>query len=72
MFFAWTAVGGEEIKGVQGRYFFPIFPLVLFLLANRRWQLPIADRIWQPAAVLYLIFVLSSSVVILFHRYYPI
>jgi uncharacterized membrane protein len=72
MFFAWTAVGGEEIKGVQGRYFFPIFPLVLFLLANRCWQLPIADRIWQPAAVLYLIFVLSSSVVILFHRYYPI
>ncbi|MBO6100083.1 MAG: DUF2142 domain-containing protein, partial [Spirochaetaceae bacterium] len=31
----WTPLNATSIEGVQGRYFLPIFPLILFLFRNR-------------------------------------
>ena len=31
----WTPLNANSIEGVQGRYFLPIFPLILFLFRNR-------------------------------------
>ncbi len=31
----WTPLNASSIEGVQGRYFLPIFPLILFLFRNR-------------------------------------
>ena len=39
MFLLWTPVGSWKIEGIQGRYYLPVFPLLILALA--RWkQLP--------------------------------
>jgi len=39
MFVSWTAVGSWDIIGLQGRYFLPIWPLIVFFAA--RWPKPV-------------------------------
>lgn len=34
LYVQWTTIGNESIKGVQGRYFLPIIPLIMLLLGN--------------------------------------
>lgn len=36
MYVSWTTVGGDEVLGVQGRYFIPIFILPLLLFAGKK------------------------------------
>lgn len=33
--YIWTPLNAKSIEGVQGRYFLPIFPLILFLFRNK-------------------------------------
>lgn len=33
--YIWTPVNAKSIEGVQGRYFLPVFPLILFLFRNK-------------------------------------
>ncbi|WP_071517187.1 DUF2142 domain-containing protein [Geitlerinema sp. PCC 9228] len=72
IFMSWTGVDADNIIGIQGRYFYPFLPLFPFLLVNHRWQVPLPDKTWKLILVLYLIFVLSASLVILSDRYYGI
>jgi uncharacterized membrane protein len=46
MFLAWTSDTSPVIEGIQGRYFIPIVPLVLFSIKNRyaitqKWYVPL-------------------------------
>lgn len=34
LYVQWTPIGSDTIEGVQGRYFLPILPLILFLISN--------------------------------------
>ena len=38
----WTPVNADEIHGIQGRYFLPVFPLLLIAIAKPVWKLRIA------------------------------
>ncbi len=44
MYLVWTPVAGEIVQGVQGRYFIPIFPLVLVLIVSFK---PAGKIPWQ-------------------------
>jgi len=38
-FLVWSAICGDVIEGVQGRYFLPVLPLLLVSMRGRiRWQ----------------------------------
>lgn len=43
-YLGWNPVGSDTIRFMQGRYFIPVFPLVLLLFANRRFGDWIPDR----------------------------
>lgn len=38
----WTAVGANEVHGIQGRYFLPVAPLLLLACSRRVWPLHVA------------------------------
>jgi uncharacterized membrane protein len=68
VYLSWTDVGGSIIEGIQGRYFIPISPLFFMLFYNRKIRFN--EQILGLASAVYIIFVLSCSVYILFRRYY--
>ncbi len=72
IFVTFVEAGKQTIYGIQGRYFYPVSFIFLFLLLNRKWQLPWQFKKWHQAAVFYILIALSSSIVVLLDRYYPI
>ena len=36
MYISWTGVGAEVVEGVQGRYFIPLLPLLLFCISMKQ------------------------------------
>jgi uncharacterized membrane protein len=67
LYLTWTPLGGAAIEGIQGRYFFPLAPLVLMAFYVRRrgvrkgGQLPLA---------LYLLALLGYTAYVLVRAYY--
>ncbi len=62
LFIQWTTVGSHIIEGVQGRYFLPILPLILFLLGNISFQ---SHKNWNLTKfVLIGAFILNYSVIL--------
>jgi len=64
MFVSWTPVGSWDIRGLQGRYFLPMWPL--FVLFAARWQKPVrpawlSDKNLILIACLMHVFVLVSA-----------
>jgi uncharacterized membrane protein len=60
----WTPVGSSDVDGIQGRYFLPVFPLLLIALSGS-WPKP---RWWIPASIA----IVCNAVAIrtLFNHYY--
>ena len=44
MYASYTTVGADEIRGVQGRYFIPMFLPLAICFVNSRWE----SRLTQP------------------------
>jgi len=71
MYLSWTPVGNWDIKGIQGRYFLPAWPL--FILFAARWRKPVRPA-WLSDKTLILIacamqvFVLVSAYLIISGR----
>ncbi len=50
MYLVWTPVGASVVEGVQGRYFIPVAPVALLIVANRRFAWKGWEARWMPAA----------------------
>ena len=70
MYLLWTAVGGTEVLGVQGRYFIPTSPLFFLLLYNQRFSFDISEKSFQRLIIYYSVFALLSSLIAMIARYY--
>ncbi len=70
LFLTWSPVGGAQISGLQGRYFFPVAPAAFAVLYNRRlgWLGRDQDLRWIAVASVLILF--ATAVVALIHRYY--
>jgi uncharacterized membrane protein len=64
----WNPVGADNIRGVQGRYFIPIVPLLLLALYNTKLNIPI-PRLSLWAAVCTILSLCNAAQVI-YHRFY--
>jgi uncharacterized membrane protein len=79
-YITWTAVGLNHIKGIQGRYFIPIAPLLLLLFYNNIPSLNIRERIIKfelnkktdMMIVLFITVILVITVIKLILRYYTL
>lgn len=67
---SWECVGSEFIKTVQGRYFIPVFPLILLCVsASLKWpfsRVLSTDRL----VIFYSLFILIIASVVIYKRYY--
>lgn len=70
LYLLWTAVGGTEVLGVQGRYFIPTSPLFFLLLYNQRFSFDISEKSFQRLIIYYSVFALLSSLIAMIARYY--
>ena len=71
MYAVWTPVGATTVEGVQGRYFLPIAPLAMLMVANRKFALRGRAILWHPImfGVFNLLGLTATSFVII-ARYY--
>jgi len=76
-YITFTAVGFNQIIGVQGRYFIPIAPLIFLLFYQNKSKLEFLDTInfkfrnySHLAIILFIILTLSFSIFIQLNRYY--
>jgi len=60
----WTEVGGDSIKGIQGRYFIAAFPLIILSI----YQIDVRSR--KVKTILLIIFISIMSVLSLFKIYF--
>lgn len=68
LYISWTPVAKERVLGLQGRYFIPIAPIFFLLLDNDKFKLK--NRNINMITVLYSVFSLTLTVVVLLKRYY--
>jgi uncharacterized membrane protein len=68
MYITWTAVGGNIIEGIQGRYFIPVAPLFFLLFYNKKFSFKI-HRL-DLVIILCSLLTLSLTLFVLFKRYY--
>jgi len=68
MYITWTAVGGNIIEGVQGRYFIPVAPLFFLLFCNKKFSFKI-QRL-DLVIILCSILTLSLTLFVFLKRYY--
>lgn len=68
MYLTWTAVGGNIIEGIQGRYFIPVAPLFFLLFYNKKISFKI-QRL--NLVIMYCsLLTLTFTLFVLFRRYY--
>jgi len=75
MFVSWTPIGSWDIRGLQGRYFLPFWPLFLLFIA--RWQKPVrpkwlSDRNMVLIASMLHIIVLVTAFLFIYGREIPV
>ncbi len=70
VYLAWTPVGQEIVEGVQGRYFIPLANIIFLVAYNRKFQIDISSNRLNLVIVLYSLFALTISLVVLLYRYY--
>ncbi len=65
---SWSPVGGRVVDGVQGRYFLPIMPFLIFVLPRRRLR----TLAWMRVALcLYPLLSITITLRAILWRYYP-
>ena len=69
MYLRWTPGGAKIIEGVQGRYFIPIFPFLLFLLAQFILMIG-KNKASKLFVILSALFIIFSFVGVTYERYY--
>ena len=69
-YLAFTAVGAEQIIGMQGRYFIPFAPVVLLALHNRKFAGLLKPPLMAPLTALFLIGVWIKTADAVISRYY--
>jgi len=77
-YLTWNPIGNNFIIGVQGRYFIPIAPILLFLLYNKREYIPIFNRnfplkmnnIYKLMIIATIVITLSFTLFMLFKFYH--
>ena len=52
----WTPLGSDVVMGLQGRYFLPAFPCILFALMNDRIKIDYSVKRWIPMIQIVLLF----------------
>ncbi len=67
-YLTWTYVGLNKLYGVQGRYFIPVLPLLFLLFYNNKFKFK--DSFLKRVAVVYLIFILSATILFFIGEYY--
>ena len=70
LFLTWSPVGGSQLHGLQGRYFFPVAPAAFAVLYNRRLRWIGRDQDLRWIAIASVLILFSTAVVALIHRYY--
>lgn len=74
LYCAWTPVGAPDIRGVQGRYFLPIGPLLMLLLYNHFFNrhIPVGERLKRICALAVIGSSLIVTTIFVIYRYYII
>jgi hypothetical protein len=49
LYLTWTPVGADRVDGIQGRYFIPLLPVLLFLLPGSGLLRRVPAWLWWPA-----------------------
>jgi uncharacterized membrane protein len=70
IYLTWTPLGEGSIQGVQGRYFFPLAPLILMLLYNRRYRLRLDAPPLNLPVLCYCLLMLTLTSYVLLKGYY--
>lgn len=69
-YLTWTEVGLNIIRGLQGRYFIPILPLLFLFFVNRRLRMNIGNNNLNLMAIVFIIFILAYTVFIFKNSYF--
>ncbi len=71
LFLSWTPADSYYIQGIQGRYFLAVMPLVFIVFAPNLANIkPEAEEIFKIVLILYILFMLSYTVVVITNYYY--
>jgi uncharacterized membrane protein len=71
LYLSWSAIGARVIDGLQGRYFLPVAALSIPLLTTRKHLIVKMDDLRLRACLAAAqVVILSSTLVVLLHRYY--
>jgi len=70
VYLSWTPVGQEIVEGIQGRYFIPLANIIFLIAYNRKLHLDISSNRLNLLIVLYSLFALTVSLVVVINRYY--
>lgn len=68
LYAGWTPVGNTYVQGVQGRYFIPIFPLILMALPSIKTDISIET--YKKGLYIYLNWALIYTALVVLERYY--
>lgn len=70
LYMSWSPIGGDEIEGIQGRYFIPVAPLFFLLFYNQKIRWKSFDRYIPLIVTTAVIFSMVVTINAVFQRYY--
>ncbi|HEX8637903.1 MAG TPA: DUF2142 domain-containing protein, partial [Pyrinomonadaceae bacterium] len=70
LYMTWSPIGGDDIAGIQGRYFIPIAPLVFLLFYQHKLEWKRFNRLAPVIVVAAVIFSLTTTLLTIYKRYY--
>ncbi|MCP1225885.1 DUF2142 domain-containing protein [Sebaldella sp. S0638] len=70
LYIAWTKPGEKFVDGVQGRYFFPILPILFVYISKIKLRLRVNENVLDINTGIFLNFSMAYLVLLLVSRYY--
>jgi uncharacterized membrane protein len=72
-YLSYTPIGKRSVDSIQGRYFIPFAPLLLFLFYSRRISFSLEENaILRRLLIGFVVFAHAASAVLILKRYYPL